>query len=43
MPKTIRITLEDSEHEEWSGVKGEKTWYDVLKKGVELVRGGDLK
>ncbi len=35
MVKTIRIVLEDSEHEEFSNIKGEgTTWYSVLIRGI---------
>lgn len=37
MVKTIRISLDDSEHGKLEGVKGKKTWYDVLLRGIESI------
>jgi len=33
--KTVRIGLEDIEHEEFRIIKGSRTWYDVLLKGIK--------
>ena len=35
MVKTIRIVLEDSEHAKFDAIKGDKTWYAVLMRGIE--------
>ena len=37
MVKVIRINLDDIEHEKFEKVKGEKTWYDVLLKGIYAI------
>lgn len=35
MTKNILIPLNDDLHEEWSKIKGETTWKDILKLGIE--------
>lgn len=35
MTKNILIPLNDSVHEEWSKIKGETTWKEILKLGIE--------
>ena len=36
--KTVRIGLDDIEHEEFSIIKGEKTWREVLIMGLEAIQ-----
>ena len=35
MVKTIRISLDEDDHEKMRRVKGHRTWPDVLKRGIE--------
>ncbi len=35
MTKNILIPLNDSVHEEWSQIKGETTWKEILELGIE--------
>lgn len=37
MVKTIRIVLGDSEHVEFGAIKGERTWYDVMIRGISSI------
>ena len=37
MVKTIRISLDDTEHEKLDRIKGKRTWYDVLIRGIESI------
>jgi len=37
MVKTIRIPLDDLEHEQLEKVKGKRTWYDVVLKGIKAL------
>ena len=37
MVKTLRIVLEDSEHAKFDAIKGDKTWYAVLMRGIESI------
>ena len=37
MVKTIRITLNDSQHAELGVIKGKRTWYNVLLRGIESI------
>lgn len=34
MTKNILIPLNDSVHEEWSQIKGETTWKEILELGI---------
>ena len=37
MVKTIRISLDNHEHKRLEKVKGERTWEDVLLRGIESI------
>lgn len=37
MIKTIRIGLEKSEHAEFEAIKGERTWYAVMVRGISSI------
>ena len=38
MVKTVRIGLDDLVHEEFLEIKGERTWQDVLYRGIKSIR-----
>lgn len=40
MAKSVLITLNDDVHEEWSKIKGETTWKEILKLGIEAKKAG---
>ena len=35
MVKNIRATIDDDEYTDMTHVKGDKTWIDVLRRGIE--------
>ena len=37
MVKNIRATLDDNVYEEMTSVKGDRTWLDVLWRGIESI------
>lgn len=37
MVKAIRVYLAEDSHQEWSQIKGDYTWYQVLARGIETM------